>query len=46
MVRTVNAIYEDGLFRSLEDVDLPNQERVRLLFLPESETASDDDLSA
>ena len=46
MVRTVNAIYEDGLFRPLEDVDLPNQERVRLLFLPESETASDDDLSA
>jgi len=46
MVRRVNAIYEDGLFRPLEDVDLPNQERVRLLFLPESKTASDDDLSA
>jgi hypothetical protein len=46
MIRTVDAIYEDGLFRPLEDVDLPNQEKVRLLFLPESEVASDDDLSA
>ena len=45
MIRTVNAIYENGLFRPLGDVDLPNQERVRLLFLPESEVASDDDLS-
>ena len=46
MIRTVDAIYEDGLFRPLEDVDLPNQEKVRLLFLPESEAASDNDLSA
>lgn len=46
VIRTVDAIYENGLFRPLEDVDLPNQEKVRLLFLPESETASDDDLSA
>jgi hypothetical protein len=46
MIHTVDAIYEDGLFRPLEDVDLPNQEKVRLLFLPENEVASDDDLSA
>ena len=45
MIRTVDAIYENGLFRPLENVDLPNQERVRLLFLLESEAASDDDLS-
>ena len=45
MIRTVDAIFENGLFRPLEDVDLPNQEKVRLLFLPESEAASDDDLS-
>jgi hypothetical protein len=32
--------------KPLEDVDLPNQEKVRLLFLPESEIALDDDLSA
>jgi hypothetical protein len=46
MIRSIDAIYEDGLFRPLEDVDLPNQEKVRLLFLPESEVTSDDDLSA
>ena len=46
MIRTVDAIYENGFFRPLEDVDLPNQEKVRLLFLPESEAALDDDLSA
>jgi len=46
MIRTVDAIYENGFFRPLEDVDLPNQEKVRLLFLPESEAASDDDLPA
>jgi hypothetical protein len=45
MIRSIDAIYEDGLFRPLEDVDLPNQEKVRLLFLPKSEAASDDDLS-
>jgi hypothetical protein len=46
MTRTVDAIYQNGLFIPLEDVDLPNQEKIRLLFLPESEAASDDDLSA
>jgi predicted DNA-binding antitoxin AbrB/MazE fold protein len=39
MIRTVDAIYENGLFKPLEDVDLPNQEKVRLLFLLESEIA-------
>lgn len=46
MIQTVEAVYEKGLFRPLDDVHLPEQQRVRLVFRLEGETASTDDLPA
>lgn len=46
MIQTVEAVYKKGLFMPLSDVHLPEQQRVRLVFLPESETVSTNDLPA
>ncbi len=46
MIHTVEAVYEKGLFKPLGDIHLPEQQRGRLIFLPESDMASVDDLPA
>jgi predicted DNA-binding antitoxin AbrB/MazE fold protein len=37
MSETINAIYEDGIFRPLQDVKLRDRQRVRLEIIPEDE---------
>jgi hypothetical protein len=46
MIQTVEAVYEKGSFKPLGDIHLPEQQRVRLIFLPQGDTAAVDDLPA
>ena len=41
MLKTIKAVYENGLFHPLESVSLPDRTEVRLVFLP-----LEDDLSS
>lgn len=41
MAKTVRAVYEDGIFRPLDKVKLPNHERIQLVILPVEEKISD-----
>jgi len=46
MLRFVDAIYEEGIFRPLTDVHLPERQRVKIVFVPEDRVAPTDDLPA
>lgn len=46
MIQTVEAVYEKGSFKPLGDVHLPEQQRVRLILLPQSDAVAVDDLPA
>jgi predicted DNA-binding antitoxin AbrB/MazE fold protein len=39
MTKTIIAIYEDGIFKPLEEADLPDHQRVRLKIISEDEGA-------
>jgi len=39
MTKTVSAIYEDGIFKPLEEAHLPNHQRVKLKIISEDEDA-------
>jgi predicted DNA-binding antitoxin AbrB/MazE fold protein len=41
MLKTIEAVYENGLFHPLESVSLPDRTEVKLIFL-----SSEDDLSS
>ena len=41
MIQTVEAVYEKGLFKPLSDIHLPEQQRVRLIFLPQGDAVDD-----
>lgn len=46
MLQTVDAIYENGLFRPLGDIHLPERQRVKIVFVSEDESTLVDDLPA
>lgn len=46
MLQVVDAVYERGTFRPLTDVNLPEQQRVRIVFVPQDGADSMDDLPA
>jgi len=46
MIQTIDAIYENGLFRPLGDVYLSERQKVKLVFVPEDEATMADDLPA
>lgn len=37
MTETISAIYEDGIFKPLQKVDLPDHKHVHLILMPEEE---------
>lgn len=39
MSKLITAIYEDGIFKPLQDIDLPDRQRVKLEIIPEDETS-------
>ena len=39
MSKLITAIYEDGIFKPLEDINLRDHQRVRLEIIPEAETS-------
>jgi predicted DNA-binding antitoxin AbrB/MazE fold protein len=39
MSEAITAVYEDGMFKPLQKVDLPEHKHVHLILIPEEETA-------
>ena len=44
MLQVIDAIYLQGVFKPLDDVHLPEQQRVKMVFVPDNAAASADDL--
>jgi len=40
MAETISAIYEDGMFKPLQKVDIPNHKHVHLMLVPDEEATS------
>ncbi len=39
MPKVINAIYENGVFKPLQDIQLPDHQKVKLEITPEDETS-------
>jgi hypothetical protein len=46
MLQVIDAIYSQGAFKPLGDVHLPEQQRVKIVFIPDDGAAPTDDLPA
>jgi len=46
MLKVIDAIYSQGAFKPLGDVHLPEQQRVKIIFVPDNGAVSADDLPA